>query len=122
MPRSHRPRAPPIPGNPQAGDDGPGEGNEDEARKEDAYGGKDGPRDPGEDVPDEGRRGEDRTRRDLPYGHGVEQLLVRQEPGVDELGPQEGQEHVTAAEENRSDLQERHEDAQRTSKGGGGRE
>src|SRR5215216_7198055 len=106
----------------QAGDDGPGEGNEDEAWKEDPDGSEDGSRDPGEDVSDKSRRGEDRPRRDLPDGHGVKQLLVSQEPGIDELGPQEGQEHVTAAEEYRSDLQERHEDAQRPSEGGGGRE
>src|SRR5215212_5295394 len=109
-------------GIPQAGDDGPGKRDEEEARKEDPGGSEDGPRDPGEDVSDKSRRGEDRPRRDLSYGHGVEQLLVRQEPGGDELGLQEGQEHITAAEENRSDLQERHEDAQRPSAGGGGRE
>src|SRR5215212_6855890 len=106
----------------QARDDGPGEDDEDEARKEDPDGGEEGPRDPGENVSDESCRGEDRPRRDLPYGHGVEQLLVRQEPGVNELGPQEGQKHVTAAKEYRPDLQKRHEDAQRTSEGGGGRE
>src|SRR5215212_8830777 len=55
--------------------------------RKDPDGSKDGPRDPGEDVSDKSRRGEDRPRRNLSYGHGVEQLLARQEPGIDELGP-----------------------------------
>ena len=58
-------------------------------------------------LADERRRGENRSWRELPDGDGVEQLAFGQPlPTINQVCPQKGQQHVSAAEENRPDLDE----------------
>ena len=69
------------------------------------------PREAAQHVADERRGREDRARRDLPDRDGVEELALGQPaPPHDEVGAQEGEEHVAAAEEHRADLQEGEEE------------
>ena len=68
------------------------------------------PGQPAQQVADEGGGREDRPRRDLADGDRVEQLRLGQPaPPLDEVGPQEGQQDVAAAEQHRADLEEEQE-------------
>ena len=73
-----------------------------------------------QDVADEGGGGEQRAGRDLPDGDRVEQLRLGQpaEP-LDEVGPQEGDQHVAGAVEHRADLEEGPEEAGERERDGG---
>ena len=72
-----------------------------------------------DEVADEGRRREDRPRRELPDRDGIEQLLVRQPAEVvDEIVAQEGEQDVAGAVEHRTDLQEGEEEPERAVRDG----
>ena len=64
-----------------------------------------------EEIADERGGREDRARRDLADRDGVEELALGQPAAPhDEVGAQEGEQHVAAAEEDRADLQEDEEE------------
>ena len=66
-------------------------------------------------ITDEGSGGKDRTRRDLTDRDGIEQLPIRQPMQIHhEIGMQKGQQHIAAAKENSTDLQEGEEQRQLT--------
>ena len=85
----------------------PAQRDEDERGQEDAERRDRGARRSAEHVADERRGREHGTRRDLADGDGVEQLRLGEpaEP-LDEIGAQEREQDVAAAEEHRADLEE----------------
>ena len=73
-----------------------------------------------EDVADEGRRREHRPGRDLADGDGVDELRLGEPAEADhEIGAQEREEDVAAAEEHRADLEEDPEERRQRDRGGG---
>src|SRR5690606_5948227 len=65
------------------------------------------------DVTDEGRRREDRTRRELADGHRVEQLRFgKPAEALDEIVVDKGDEDIAGAVEHAADLEEGEEEAE----------
>ena len=104
--RAEEPR-PPEAGHERAHDRDEREGGQEDAERRDGRA-----RQAPQDVADERRRGRQRPGRELADGDGVEELRAREPvPALDEVGLQEGEEHVAAAEQDGSGLQEEEEEA-----------